>query len=96
MLNERLVKYHGVMFYWKQNLKDRALLSNMTYRKPIICNKTRWCGNYETMVCFLREYKHLTNCFNHKDSNLNFDTIRSSRIKVEKDVKTMLPIQMLR
>ena len=92
-LNERLVQFYEVMLHCKQNLKDRALLSNMTNRNPIVYNKTRLSGKCAPMEYYLRGYKHLTKVFTHKISAINFDTSRLLRLKEKKDVKMMLQIQ---
>ena len=81
------------MLHCKQNLKDRVLLSNRQIGNLLYITRPDGVVSIQLSSVFSREYKHLTKVINHKDITLNVDTSSSLRLKVEKDVKMMLPIQ---
>ena len=93
-LSDVLESVQKTMRQCKKSLRNAAVLRNLTTLKPILHNKTRWSGKYDTLSRFIKIRSSLIDATNDENTNIDINTINCFLTKVKKRQKHMKRIQV--
>ena len=86
-LNHTIDAVHATMLECKSRIKNRAVLRNLTKRKPTMHNATHWPGKVDVLSQFRIAHDDLETALEHDDATFAMNTSINYNNRVEKSEK---------